>query len=212
MGKKKKSQLKPVERGFATTSVPKKVVVEEKIAEDTKSSDGASVEDVHEIILPPNAVPAPVTSSEEFDPDKVEEQSLQNLVDKQEKIEKEISRSSKWTGGWRKHSPRVQLDPVTTDRIIELALEFQVGDAKNGIEETEDKAIAKLATTYGVLRRIGFSEDRVVECLQAIKGVDLDEAYDWLYLHCADEEFEEQRATEAAEPRTPQNAPRAICP
>jgi ATP-dependent RNA helicase DHX29 len=47
-------------------------------------------------------------------------------------------------------------------------------------EESEDKAIGKLGITYGVLRRIGFAEERVEECLRAIRGVDLEEAYDWV--------------------------------
>lgn len=37
-----------------------------------------------------------------------------------------------------------------------------------------------MAITYGVLRRLGFSESRVEECLRSIQGVDLDEAYDWV--------------------------------
>ena len=38
----------------------------------------------------------------------------------------------------------------------------------------------RLAVTYGILRRLGFSEERVEECLRAIPGVDLDEAYEWV--------------------------------
>ena len=38
----------------------------------------------------------------------------------------------------------------------------------------------RLGITYGVLRRLGFSEARVEECLRAMLGVDLDEAYEWV--------------------------------
>lgn len=48
------------------------------------------------------------------------------------------------------------------------------------LDEPEDKAIARLGVTYGILRRLGFSEERVEECLRAINGVDLEEAYDWV--------------------------------
>ena len=48
------------------------------------------------------------------------------------------------------------------------------------INDTEEKAVMRLALTYGVLRRIGFLEDRVMDCLNAISGYDLDEAYDWV--------------------------------
>ena len=51
------------------------------------------------------------------------------------------------------------------------------------LEDTEDKALARIGITYGVLRRLGFSEDRVEECLHAMNGVDLDEAYDWVCYH-----------------------------
>lgn len=51
---------------------------------------------------------------------------------------------------------------------------------KKSLEESEDKAIPRLGITYGVLRRLGFSEERVEECLRSIHGVDLDEAYDWV--------------------------------
>jgi hypothetical protein len=47
-------------------------------------------------------------------------------------------------------------------------------------DEVEDKAIAKLGVTYCVLRRLGFSESRVLECLRTISGVELEEAYDWV--------------------------------
>ena len=52
---------------------------------------------------------------------------------------------------------------------------------RKSIDETREKALYRLAVAYGVLCRLGFSEDRVAECLKAIDGVDLDEAYDWVY-------------------------------
>lgn len=90
MAKKKKTQLKAVVRGFATTSVPKKIVqplsspAEDETIEhmDTPESSGEA------------STPSQVQISiDDFDPDKVEEQSLQNLVDKlHEKTEKEVIR------------------------------------------------------------------------------------------------------------------------
>ena len=55
---------------------------------------------------------------------------------------------------------------------------------RKSLDESEDKSIARLAVTYGVLRRLGFLENRVMECLYAIHGVELDEAYDWVSLGC----------------------------
>lgn len=93
MAKKKKTQLKPVARGFATTSLPKKV-----IPEDVPASEPLSVEisagranadgDGH-------GTP-PVQSGDEKQTSRIispEESNLQNLVDRfQDKTEKEVSR------------------------------------------------------------------------------------------------------------------------
>lgn len=86
MAKKKKTQLKPVARGFATTSVPKKVIeasVHDELATPSlPSSSGAQT---------------PVDSQESIqetsDPASLQEQMLQSVVEKlQDKTEKEISR------------------------------------------------------------------------------------------------------------------------
>ncbi|KAG6867810.1 hypothetical protein C0993_010744 [Termitomyces sp. T159_Od127] len=79
--------------------------------------------------------------------------------------------------------------------------------------------MARLGITYGVLRRLGFSESRVEECLRAIQGVDVDEAIEWvswmreslddlfkhfqLYFHCTEAELEDKRDSDPVEPRTP---------
>lgn len=48
------------------------------------------------------------------------------------------------------------------------------------IEESEDKVIGRLGITYGVLRRLGFDESLVENCLRNVSGVDLDEAFQWV--------------------------------
>lgn len=40
--------------------------------------------------------------------------------------------------------------------------------------------LARLGITYGVLRRLGFNEERVNQCLKTISGVELDTAYEWV--------------------------------
>jgi ATP-dependent RNA helicase DHX29 len=94
MPKKKRTQLKPVARGFATTSVPKKVLPDPIL--DTCPTTSSSIQSTPED-QPTDTVKGPTTttvaSNEEFDPDLVDEQSIQNLIDKfQEKTEKEIVR------------------------------------------------------------------------------------------------------------------------
>lgn len=94
MPKKKKTQLKPVARGFATTSVPKKVLPEPILdtCPTTSSSNQSTPEDQPTDIVKGQGTTTTI-SSEEFDPEMVDEQSIQNLIDKfQEKTEKEIVR------------------------------------------------------------------------------------------------------------------------
>lgn len=94
LAKKKKTQLKPVARGFATTSVPKKVT--EPVQEEIPTTLDEVQEDVPQDPSSATAGAGPSQSSEEFNIDNHEEQSLQLLVDKyQEKIEKEVSRTIK---------------------------------------------------------------------------------------------------------------------
>ncbi|KAF8216088.1 P-loop containing nucleoside triphosphate hydrolase protein [Mycena galopus ATCC 62051] len=207
MAKKKKTQLKPVARGFATTSVPKKVVLEETVEVDSHTSSATEEEKAGVEDGPKVDGAAAQAPSDEFDPEKVEEQSLQNLVDsKQDKMSQEIARSVKAIEIDRRYSktlPRLDLDPALIDRILGLVVEADLTEGRKPLDEPEDKAIGKLGITYGVLRRIGFTEERVDECLRAIRGVDLDEAYDWLYLHCTEEELEDKSVPEPTEPRTP---------
>ncbi|KIJ68314.1 hypothetical protein HYDPIDRAFT_24607 [Hydnomerulius pinastri MD-312] len=198
MAKKKKTQLKPVARGFATTSVPKKVVQAEEAespADEPSTPAGSTAE-----ILPSSEgsinpqAPIQDVSRDEFDADQAEEQSLQNLVDKfQEKTEKEISRTIKAIEVDRRLSKgltTLQLDPVIVDQVLQLQLQEEDVEARRYIDQTEEKAATRLAVTYGVLRRLGFTEDWVERCLRAIRGVELDEAYEWLYVHCPDSELE----------------------
>ena len=56
-------------------------------------------------------------------------------------------------------------------------------ESKKLLGETEDILLQRLGKTYGVLRRIGFSEPRVNECLNSMAGVDIDEALDWVRYH-----------------------------
>jgi ATP-dependent RNA helicase DHX29 len=96
MAKKKKTQLKPVVRGFATTSVPKKAV---PVGEDAEPSTSVTSieEDVPKAANQPTSAATPTQAlADEFDPNKVEEQSLQNLVDRlQLTTEKDIVRTVK---------------------------------------------------------------------------------------------------------------------
>ncbi|KAF9270347.1 P-loop containing nucleoside triphosphate hydrolase protein [Marasmius fiardii PR-910] len=220
MAKKKKTQLKPVARGFATTSVPKKVVP----TEEDEASQPVAIEEDHirqgkdrkdpgdEV---PSAVVSPSPLTNVSDPGKEEEQSLQNLVDKlQEKIEKEITRTLKAIEVDRRYAqtlPTLELNSSLASRILDLSVE-QDHVEKKSLDGPEDKVIPRLAITYGVLRRLGFSDEKVEECLKEINGVELEEAYIWLYLHCTESELSGSSSDGLEEavyrtPRTPATPP-----
>lgn len=208
MAKKKKSQLKPVARGFATTSVPKKVVENEQNTDDTITDTTVEEAPTSDESHPSTVAHVQSDTAQDhfFDPDKVEEQSLQNLVDKyQEKTEKETLRTIKAIEVDRRFSktlPPLQVDPALVERILKLNLESPECERKL-LEETEEKIVTKLGITYGVLRRLGFSQDRVDECLRAIQGVDLEEAYEWLYVFCSEDELEEKLAEDLDDSKVP---------
>lgn len=60
------------------------------------------------------------------------------------------------------------------------SLRFEPCTAPSSLDDSEEKILTRLAVTYGTLRRLGFSDARVEECLQAIPGVDVDEAFEWV--------------------------------
>jgi ATP-dependent RNA helicase DHX29 len=96
-----------------------------------------------------------------------------------------------------KSLPLLALSPSLTEHIISLALESDAAEGtvaqndqwrcsqfsfteKKFIHESDEKSALRLGITYGVLRRLGFSETRVEDCLRAMQGVDVDEAYEWV--------------------------------
>jgi ATP-dependent RNA helicase DHX29 len=48
------------------------------------------------------------------------------------------------------------------------------------VYEPEDKVVAKVATLYGILEQLGFTNERVEECLKAVKVLELDDCMDWV--------------------------------
>ncbi|EMD41750.1 hypothetical protein CERSUDRAFT_110326 [Gelatoporia subvermispora B] len=201
MAKKKKTQLKPVARGFATTSVPKKVEEpKEAVVATTPEPEPEAEQAV------PNLADAPLASSQGaiLSP---QESSLQVWVDKfQDRTEKEVARTLKAIEQDRRHAesfPRLDLDGTYIDRILALALDTENQEEARNLDIPEDKVLPRLAITYGVLRRLGFPAETVEQCLKSIKGVDLDEAVDWLHLHCAEEELRLLQAGDSPEPTTP---------
>lgn len=100
MAKKKKSQLKPVARGFATTSQPSKralaeaqeaaAIAESEAAADSTSAPPRPTPDQTASVTPTGG-PSVATGSDELD---FEEQTWQDMVDRwQNKTDRDIART-----------------------------------------------------------------------------------------------------------------------
>ncbi|KAF8922394.1 P-loop containing nucleoside triphosphate hydrolase protein [Mucidula mucida] len=179
--KKKAASSKTVVRGFATTSVPKKVTpVEDIVPTELQDLEAAPTAEDKEISQPVAEADA-------------EQERLQSLVDKlQEKTEKEVVRTIQAIEVDRRYSktlPSLDLHPILVDRILNLAVESRILDSRRAVDTSIDKFLTKLGITYGVLRRLGFSEERVLQCLKEITTADIDDACDWLYTHCTEDEI-----------------------
>ncbi|KAG8833444.1 hypothetical protein FRC18_003587, partial [Serendipita sp. 400] len=181
MGKKKKSQLKPVTRGFATTSVPSKkaiVEAESQAASQTSEADGS--------VDTPGSVSA---SSQPFEVKNASQDNidleLQALVDKlQDKTEREIGRTLKALEVDRRMAKSYRLldfPALWRNQILELIREEQKQQVSKSplLGESEDKLLPRFGILYGVLRRLGLSQAHTMECLSANRRLDLEEALEW---------------------------------
>ncbi|CAA7266563.1 unnamed protein product [Cyclocybe aegerita] len=195
MAKKKKTQLKPVARGFATTSLPKKTV-HENLADPGGVTDvqpDASVSNETNDDVNRGEIASTATHpNNDHELQSAEELELQSFIEKfQEKTEKEISRTMKSIEVDRRFSqtlPRLDIDPFIRDRIMILALDSLEPTGQKLLDDTEEeKAMPRLAISYGVLRRLGFTEENVEQCLRNVDGVDLENFFDWLYLNSSED-------------------------
>ncbi|PWN49201.1 putative DNA/RNA helicase [Violaceomyces palustris] len=151
MAKKKKPTLKSnLDRGFATTSTPKKAqepsppepskaaTPSSNHATPTSEQTATSLSDKTSLNANINAY-SNVGSKDEsdrfFNPEDEEEQALQNLVDRlQERVEKEISRAYKAIEFDRRLSktlPVFEIDPEIRDQILSLASAIQLNQSQN---------------------------------------------------------------------------------
>ncbi|RSH86900.1 uncharacterized protein EHS24_005178 [Apiotrichum porosum] len=192
MGKKKLS-LKPVQRGFATTSLPTKKAKEEAAAakaekeaavqeqEASKTAADESNASPIAVVSSSNAndaAPAPAGAKDAWDDDHAIETAVyQALVDRlQEKGEKEVTRVIKLVEYEKRFAttfPRLEINPKVRDEALLYAVqdyEDAEGTAVKGLEPSssvveEDKTLLRLFITRQVLLRIGFTEARVTQCI-----------------------------------------------
>lgn len=67
-------------------------------------------------------------------------------------------------------------------RILALALATTEDDAPLPQYEPEEKVIGKVATLFGILEQLGFTKERIEECLRTVKALELEDALDWVSL------------------------------
>ncbi len=46
--------------------------------------------------------------------------------------------------------------------------------------DSEERLLGRLGVTYGTLKQLGYSDDRIDECLQAIDDITYEDALDWV--------------------------------
>src|SRR5260221_5895546 len=87
--------------------------------------------------------------------------------------------------------PLLDLDANVVDEILSMVREAGSGKgtmsvvvpisisadmlllAPKRIDVSDDNALIRLGVTYGVLRRLGYSEETVTRCLESVDGLDL---------------------------------------
>ncbi|KAH9044927.1 hypothetical protein EDB83DRAFT_2523576 [Lactarius deliciosus] len=203
MPKKRKTQQKPLDRRFAVTSIPKKAPASAVEQGDAKGEEPSTVGTPPQTLSIANPLKTKSSMAEGL------MSGLYRIVDRlQEKTEKEIVRTVKAIETERKFSdtfPLLDLDRSIVDEILALVRDSQHGEANI----SDRTALARLGITYGVLRRLGYSEEFVERCLHFIDGVDLEEAHEWLFMYCTDEEFQ-PHTRELLVPTLPSSYPRKL--
>ncbi|KAJ1030115.1 hypothetical protein NDA16_000815 [Ustilago loliicola] len=143
MGKKRPTLKGTVQRGYATTSTPKKVqdlppaaaAKKPAAAKAANSATAVDYEKINDESLADNLSAAKSTGvngtqggADHVDPEKEEEQALQNLVDKlQDRVEKEVSRQHKaieYDRRFSKTLPNFEMDPELRDQVLEVAADL----------------------------------------------------------------------------------------
>jgi ATP-dependent RNA helicase DHX29 len=66
------------------------------------------------------------------------------------------------------------------DWALPYKIIYNIAIAAKANDDTEEKVIARLGITYGVLRRLGYSENSVEKCLRNLHTFELEEAFDWV--------------------------------
>lgn len=230
MAKKKKTALKPaVNRGFATTSTPSKrpdqsttTTTTPSSSQNTPGTNTPSKEDrkniaqaISEIVIGSDVNDEQSIngsySDTAFDPEKEEEQVLQNLVDKlRERVDKETARIWKNIEFDRRQSkqlPIFEMDSELQEEVISLNnSKFEsklINDVQDSsislstlLEQIPPSSAAadllqKALVTQSILLKLGFSSKQAILALSFCQTLsDIDECVAWLASNLSELELE----------------------
>nr|XP_019046467.1 DEAH box polypeptide 36 [Kwoniella bestiolae CBS 10118]OCF25397.1 DEAH box polypeptide 36 [Kwoniella bestiolae CBS 10118] len=223
--------LKPVQRGFATTSTASKKpepapppaqeqkeaieAAKDRVQTETEDKD-TSVEDAK--------VSKPVDGEADWeDEGAIEKAALQSLVDKlHEKGEKEVSRLIKTIEYDRRLAtsfPKLELDEKVRDEVLDLAFleNGKIAEDTSQIttktipstspgQDTE-KSLLRFYIIYHILKKLGFRDERIEQCLlEGLSESDSwEEALEWMWTHLTEDEcLQKGEYARKEEPSLPQ--------
>lgn len=185
-------------RGFSTVSVPRKKDAEEDVATNGDADDAAN----SSLLLPgdtstPNDSTLLLSSEfegvsgpggEEWDETALERHELQLLVERiKPVIEKDLARVMKGIDYEKRiakgfsYYPWQEQDLV--ERVFELELKEESEEARRKDANLEDGlhvVVGKVGLLENVLEQLGFSKERIGECLLNVVRLDLDDVLDWV--------------------------------
>lgn len=208
MAPKKKKGLQKPQRGFATVSIPKKVAAEDAAAPEPAtapqpsvvppaSSNGHVAARSREPSAPPeqNSSAGQANAVDSWEDDS-ERTRLQQLVEPvRSAAEKESARTLKTIEFERrlaKSYSRFELDSKDerdlAGRVLALARE-EDSSAAITAAEADVRALQRVATLDSILTQLGFSRERIQECMLAARSLEQRDVFDWLFVHADEDEL-----------------------
>ncbi|GHJ89786.1 hypothetical protein NliqN6_6188 [Naganishia liquefaciens] len=195
MAKKKKAALKPVARGFATTSQPKKIVPEPESEAVTDPEDDASKTEIHNAVSGADGsggvCNGKVAEGLDWEDDsKLEEGIYQGYVERlQEKGDREVAKILKaidFDKRMIKGYIRLDIDPSLRDEILEADREQRPDKvARVSIPSdpvAKEKHLLRVYIIYQVLTKLGHAEPAVLECLKRMGEKDTwEDGLNWTF-------------------------------
>ncbi|KAI5452547.1 hypothetical protein NCC49_000709 [Naganishia albida] len=198
MAKKKKTALKPVARGFATTSQAKKVVPESSQGEPAAAEDAVARDTTQEGVAGVNGTDklnGGLETGEGVDWEddaKLEQGVYQGYVERlQDKGDREVAKILKtidFDKRTKKGYIRLDIEPSLRDEILEADRERRAEKtARVSISSdptAKEKQLLRMYIIYRVLTKLGYPEATVLECLKCLGEKDnWEDGLNWLYLH-----------------------------